>query len=342
VSAGGRSGVGALRRTVLFLGEYPLILAGLILFFVFAAIQPQFVSSSNLVNILVQASVLLIASTGMTFIVMTGGIDLSVGALMFLGAAILGTTLSGISPPIVAIVLVPIVTAVVGSLNGVVVASVGVPAMIVTLASLQVFRGIGGHITEQRSSIVPDELRGAGLGDVLGIPTPIVIAVLVVVIGWYVLRRTRLGRYVQAVGSSPSAARNAGLPVKSVLIAVYAIGGLLAGVAVVVQVGRLGAVQPTLDSGFELTVITAVVLGGTSLNGGRGGIVGTALGAVILTIVENGLVLTGASPYIFDIVRGVVLLAALLTSDAPRRLLAWIQRDREEVPGATLNSSSLH
>lgn len=332
--------VSALRRAVRFLGEYPLIVAGLLLFIVFATIQPEFVSGSNLVNILVQASVLLIASTGMTFIVMTGGIDLSVGALMFLGAGILSSTAFGIFPPIIAILVVPIVTAILGSLNGLVVASAGVPAMIVTLASLQIFRGIGGHITQQKSFIIPDALRIAGQGDVLGVPTPIVVAVVVVVIGWYALRRTRLGRYVHAVGSSPSAARNAGLPIGRVLVAVYAIGGLLAGVAVVVQLGRLGAVQPTLDSGFELTVITAVVLGGTSLNGGRGGIIGTALGALILTIVENGLVLTGASPYIFDIVRGVVLLAALLTSGAPQRLLAWIQRDREEVPEATLNGSS--
>jgi ribose/xylose/arabinose/galactoside ABC-type transport system permease subunit len=320
-----------MRRVVLFLGEYPLILAGLLLFVVFAAIQPHFFTGSNVVNILIQSSVLLIAGTGATFIVMTAGIDLSVGALMFLGAAILSSTLFGILPPIVALLLVPIVTLIFGSFNGLVVAYGGVPAMIVTLASLQVFRGIGGHITEQRSFIIPAELRIAGQGDWLGIPTPIVIAVVVVVLGSYVLRRTRLGQYVRAVGSSPSAAANAGLPVARVLISAYAIGGLLAGVAMGVQLGRLGAVQPTLDSGFELTVITAVVLGGTSLDGGRGGVVGTALGALILTIVENGLVLTGASPYIFDIVRGVVLLAALLTSGAPRRLLAWIQRDQKEV-----------
>ena len=331
-----------LRRIVVFLGEYPLVIAGLLLFFVFAAIQPHFVTGSNVVNILIQASVLLIASTGATFIVMTGGIDLSVGALMFLGAAILSSTLFGVLPPLVALLLVPIVTLIFGSLNGLAVAYAGVPAMIVTLASLQVFRGIGGHITEQRSFIIPDGLRIAGQGDWLGIPTPIVIATVVVVLGAYVLRRTRLGRFVQAVGSSRSAAANAGLPVGRVLVAVYAIGGLLAGVAMVVQLGRLGAVQPTLDSGFELTVITAVVLGGTSLDGGRGGVIGTALGALILTIVENGLVLTGASPYIFDIVRGVVLLAALLTSGAPRRLLSWIRRDREEVLDTPLNGPSLH
>ena len=332
--------VSATRRVLAFFGEFPLVLAGLLLFFVFAALEPQFITGSNMVNILIQASVLLIASTGMTFIVMTAGIDLSVGALMFLGAAILSSAAFGVLPPIVAILLVPIITALAGSLNGVVVAFVGVPAMIVTLATLQVFRGIGGHITEQRSFIIPEELRIAGR-DIFGIPAPIVIALVVVLLGAYVLRRTRLGRYVQAVGSSPSAAANAGLPVAPVLIAVYAIGGLLAGVAMVVQLGRLGAVQPTLDSGFELTVITAVVLGGTSLNGGRGGVVGTALGALILTIVENGLVLTGASPYIFDIVRGVVLLAALLTSGAPQRLLAWIQRDRKGVLDTPQRGTSL-
>jgi ribose transport system permease protein len=147
-----------------------------------------------------------------------------------------------------------------------------------------------------------------------------------VAIGHYVLRRTRFGRHVQALGSNPSAAWNAGLPVGRLLIAVYAIAGLCAGLASMVQLGRLGAVQPTLDIGFELTVVTAVVLGGSSLTGGYGTVIGTAIGAIILTVVENGLVLSGASPYLFDIVRGAVLLAAIVGSGIPRQLAALVAR----------------
>jgi ribose/xylose/arabinose/galactoside ABC-type transport system permease subunit len=303
----------------------PLLPVGILLIVLFAVLQPHFFTPANLVNILIQASVLLIAATGMTYVIITAGIDLSVGALMFLSCAFVSAALEAGVPPVVAVLLAPLLAAALGALNGVVIARFAVPAMLVTLATLQVFRGIGGHLTEQRSIVLSPEVRFLGSGDWLGIPRPVVVAVLVVVIGAYALRRTRFGKRVQALGSNPAAAVNAGLPVATLLVAVYAVAGLCAGLASMVQLGRLGAVQPTLDVGFELTVITAVVLGGASLTGGVGSIAGTAVGALILVIVENGLVLAGASPYIFDIVRGAVLLAAILGTGLPQRLLSSIR-----------------
>jgi ribose/xylose/arabinose/galactoside ABC-type transport system permease subunit len=303
----------------------PLLVVGAALIVLFALLQPNFFTGANLVNILIQASVLLIAATGMTYVILTAGIDLSVGALMFLSAAFVSAALNAGVPPVVAVLLAPALAAALGALNGIVIARFAVPAMLVTLATLQVFRGIGGHLTEQRSIVLPAEVRFLGSGDWAGIPRPVVVALVVVVVGAYVLRRTRFGMRVQALGSNPAAAANAGLPVARLLVAVYAVAGLCGGIAAMVQLGRLGAVQPTLDVGFELTVITAVVLGGTSLTGGVGGIAGTAAGALLLVVVENGLVLAGASPYIFDIVRGAVLLAAILGSGLPQRLLSSIR-----------------
>jgi len=312
------------------LAAYPLLSVGLMLIVVFALAQPRFLTGANLINVLIQASVLLIAATGMTYVVLTAGIDLSVGALMFLAVAAISAGLTAGLPPVLLVLAIPVLTLLLGTFNGAVVAKARVPALIVTLAMLQVFRGVGGHLTEQRSLVLSADVRFLGYGDIAGVPRPVLVAAVVVAVGAYVLRRTRFGRQVQALGSNPSAAKNAGLNVGRVEIAVYAVSGLCAGIAALVQLGRLGAVQPTLDIGFELTVIAAVVLGGASLSGGRGGVGGTALGALILVIVENGLVLSGASPYIFDIVRGAVLLAAVITSGLPDRILRSV-RPRGEV-----------
>jgi ribose transport system permease protein len=306
----------------------PLIPITVLLLIFFSFLQPNFLTTANLTNILIQASVLLIAATGMTFVVITGGIDLSVGALMFLVFAMVAwATQAGVNP-VVAVFAAAGLAAVLGALNGVIVAKVGVPAMIVTLAMLQVFRGAGGHLTNQRSLVLSDGVRFAGSGYIIGVPIPIIVAVPVVLAGAYGLRRTRFGRHVQAIGSNPSAAQNAGLSVHRLLISVYALSGLCVGIASMVQLGRLGAVQPTIGVGFELTVIAAVVLGGANLSGGRGGVGGTALGALLLVIVENGLVLSGASPYVFDIVRGAVLLTAIVASPLLRGAVRATRRGR--------------
>jgi ribose/xylose/arabinose/galactoside ABC-type transport system permease subunit len=311
------------------IGAYPLISVGFVLIIAFALVQPRFLTADNIINVLIQASVLLIAATGMTYVVLTAGVDLSIGALMFLAAAMISAGLTAGLPPLLVVLAIPFVTLLLGAFNGTVIAKAGVPAVIVTLATLQVFRGAGGHLTEQRSLVLSADVRFLGYGDVAGVPRSVLVAAAVVLLGAYVLRRTRFGRHVQALGSNRSAARNAGLAVGRIEIAVYALAGLCAGIAALVQVGRLGAVQPTLDVGFELTVIAAVVLGGASLSGGRGGVGGTALGALLLVIVENGLVLSRASPYIFDIVRGAVLLAAIVGSGIPERVIRAARRRGE-------------
>jgi ribose/xylose/arabinose/galactoside ABC-type transport system permease subunit len=293
-----------------------------VLLLVLAAFFHGFGTVANLRNIAIQASPLIIAAVGMTYVIMTAGIDLSVGSMLFLAAAIESSRAVVGEPTAVVFAVVCAAGVLMGLLNGLAVAFTRVPALIVTLATMQVFRGAGGHITGQQNIDLPANLRGIGTGTLLGVPTPVLLAAAVALGGGFVFSRTAFGRYVQAVGSNPGAAVNAGLPVRRVLVGAYALAGLLAAVASLNQTARLGAVQPSIGQGFELTVITAVVLGGTSLFGGRGSIGGTVLGALILTTVQTGLVFSGASPYVFDIVRGGVLLAAVLAAGARWRNLA--------------------
>jgi ribose transport system permease protein len=312
-------GYGRLRAAV---RREPLLPVLVVLLLALAGLYHGFGTVANFRNIAIQASPLIVAAVGMTYVIMTAGIDLSVGSMLFLAAAIESS--QGVVGKPTAVVFAAICAAgvLMGLVNGLAVAFTRVPALIVTLATMQVFRGAGGHITGQQNIDLPANLRGIGTGSLLGVPTPVLLAAAVALGGGFVFSRTTFGRYVQAVGSNPDAAVNAGLPVRRVLIAAYALAGVLAAVASLTQTARLGAVQPSIGQGFELTVITGVVLGGTSLFGGRGSIGGTVLGALILTTVQTGLVFSGASPYVFDIVRGGVLLAAVLAAGARWRNLA--------------------
>jgi len=300
----------------------PLLPVLVVLLLALAVSYHGFATVANVRNIAIQASPLIIAAVGMTYVIMTAGIDLSVGSMLFLAAAIESSPAVVSRPTPVVFAVIGAAGVLMGLLNGVAVAFSSVPALIVTLATMQVFRGAGGHITGQQNIDLPAHLRGIGTGTLVGVPTPVLLAAAVALGGGVVFRRTAFGRYVQAVGSSPDAAVNAGLPVGRVLVGAYALAGMLAAVASLCQTARLGTVQPSIGQGFELTVITAVVLGGTSLFGGRGSISGTVLGALVLTTVQTGLVFSGASPYVFDIVRGGVLLAAVLAAGARWRNFA--------------------
>jgi simple sugar transport system permease protein len=311
----------------------PLLPVLLVLLIVLSVSYDGFASTANFRNVAVQASPLTIAAVGATYVIITAGIDLSVGSMLFLAAAIESSHMLIDQPAGVVFVAVGAAGLCMGLLNGTAVAVTRVPALIVTLAALQVFRGAGGHITGQQNINLPANLRGIGTAAALGVPAPVWIAAGAALGAGLVFSRTVFGRYLQAVGSNRDAAVNAGLPVKRVIAGAYALAGLLAAVASLTQAGRLGAVQPSIGQGYELTVITAVVLGGTSLFGGRGSITGTVLGALVLTTAQTGLVFSGASPYVFDIVRGAVLLVAVLAA-----AVRW--RDLARMVGPANNSPS--
>ncbi|MFE4369782.1 ABC transporter permease [Streptomyces sp. NPDC056835] len=300
----------------------PLLPVLVVLLIVPAGLYDGFATTANFRNIAVQASPLIIAAVGATYVIITAGIDLSVGSMLFLAAAVESSRALSGEPAGTVFVAVGAAGLLMGLLNGAAVALTRVPALIVTLATMQVYRGLGGHITGQQDINLPAGLRGIGTGTLLGVPAPVWLAVLAALGGGLVFSRTVFGRYVQAVGSHRDAALDAGIPVRTVTAAVFALAGLLTALAALTQTARLGTVQPSIGQGYELTVITAVVLGGTSLFGGRGSITGTVLGALVLATAQTGLVFSGASPYVFDIVRGGVLLVAVIAAGVRWRNLA--------------------
>ncbi len=278
----------------------------------------RFADAENLRNILLQASATTIAAIGMTFVLAARGIDLSVGSIanltIALAVALAGTPLPAELSTATDALVYPVVIVfgiVLGLVNGALVNLSGVSALIITLGTLTLYRGLALHLT--KASLIP--LTGAILSfartEVLGIDLPIWSMGFATVLGWYVLARMPIGRLVLAVGGSPRSATETGIAVWRVRAFVFALSGFCAAVSGLISVGRVGVLNSDLGFGFEFTVITAVALGGTSLFGGRASVVGTVLGAMLLTVIQNGLNLIGADPYIYDVVRGGILLGAV-------------------------------
>jgi ribose transport system permease protein len=248
-------------------------------------------------------------------VILTAGIDLAVAANAALAGSIVGTLTvnSGVSPLLGILIGLALATAV-GCVNGILVAWAGLPPFIVTLAGLSLWRGIALQTTKGfDTSPMPKSIEFLGSGHIGGVPVPVLIFGATVVVAAFVLRYTRLGRYTYLIGSNEEAARLVGIPVRRYKIGVYLVSGLCAGLAAIVLVGRLDSSGGTLASGLELDSIAAVVLGGTSLFGGRGGVIGSALGAVFMATMRNGMDLLGLSAFWQMIVLGLVILAAIST-----------------------------
>jgi ribose transport system permease protein len=299
-----------------FLLRYPAAAMLVAVGAVFAHLSPRFLDGANLVNIVVQSASVGIVATGMTFVLLTAGIDLSVGAIMFVSAAVAGKMAIAGQPLALVFTVVLAIGAVYGAVNAAFVAQAGVKAFVVTLATLYVGRGLGLWITETRALNLPESLLQVGSARLLGVPMPVVVLALALLAAHVVLARTPFGRHVYAVGHDAAAARRAGLPAGRVLFAVYVISGTLAALGGAVAIAQLGAVSPTFGREREFGAVAAAVLGGVSLFGGRGSVLpGVLLGAVLIQTVENGLVIVNADPYLYPIIlAGVIFLAVLLDS----------------------------
>jgi ribose transport system permease protein len=277
-----------------------------------AALAPNFVSLGNAVNVARSVSINAILAAGMTLVILTGGIDLSVGSILAV-SGVTGVLLwsNGIPTPI-ALLGGVLVGALAGAVNGVFVARFALPAFIVTLGSMTYLRGLAYSLLGGQP-LVATELgyRGVGNGSIAGIPQPVVIMIVVYAVLWFVLERTRFGRHVYAVGGNMEGARLAGINVRRVLMSVYMIGGAAAGVAGVIFSARVLSAQPTAGTGYELDAIAAVVLGGTALAGGRGRILGTLIGAVIIGVLSNGLVLMNVPFFYQLVIKGIVIIIAI-------------------------------
>ena len=314
------AGVGRLlkqaTRTTAF---YPLVgLVVVSIVMVFAS--SSFLSAGNITNIIRQVSINALIAVGMTFVILTGGIDLSVGAVMALASTVAaGLMASGLNG-VAALLICLVVGVAFGVANGVFVAFACMPPIIVTLATMGIARGLGLIYTGGYPiSGLPAWVNWFGEGRVVGLQAPILIMLAVYICGWIVLERTAFGRYVYAIGGNEVATRLSGVRVARSKLLVYAISGLAASIAALVLTGRLMSGQPNAGQGFELDAIAAVVLGGTSIAGGRGSLIGTLLGALLLGVLNNGLNMVGVNPYVQTVVKGVIILIAIFIGRERRR-----------------------
>ncbi|MBA9026353.1 ABC transporter permease [Peribacillus huizhouensis] len=292
-----------------------------LLFIIMSIITTDFLTVDNLVNVMRQSSVLCIMAVAMTFIIITGGIDLSAGSqLAVSGVAVSGLIVAGVPIPL-AILLTIIIGGLIGLFMGTVISTQNIPPFIVTLAMLTILSGIAFVYTEGTPIVVSDAVfREIGRGFIGPIPTAIVIMIIVAIIGHLLLSHTRFGRYVYTIGDNEEAARLCGINVKLVKTSVYAFGGAIMAIAGIVLASRLSSGSPNAGTGSELDAIAAVVLGGTNLFGGEGKISGTLMGVAIISILNNGLNLLNVSSYNQLMIKGVVILLAVwLNSIKARR-----------------------
>jgi simple sugar transport system permease protein len=280
---------------------------------VFSLGSPYFLDAQNFINIFRQEAPALVIAVGMTFVITTKGIDLSVGSLTAVTGCLGAVVLQGTSSPVFAIALMIAAGAAAGAANGYFVAYQKLPPFIVTLAGLTAYQGVAFLITGGTSILVTDQTFSAiGGGSVAGLPIPVLMAVIVALLGWFVFAHTRFGMHVVAIGSNIVGSRRAGVPTARVLVLVYIVSGVLAAVAGLIIMGRLMAGSSNTGQTLALEVVTGVVLGGTSLFGGRGSVLGSMLGILLLGIISNGLTLLQFSPFYVPIVQGGILLVALL------------------------------
>lgn len=300
--------------------EQKSLIALLILIAVVSSMSPNFFTLNNMFNILQQTSVNAIMAVGMTLVILTSGIDLSVGSVLALTGAVAASIVGLEVNALLAVFGALALGAVIGAGTGVIVAKGKVQAFIATLVMMLLLRGVtmvytNGSPINTGFSDVADAFGWFGIGRPLGIPTPIWLMALVFLAAWYMLHHTRLGRYIYALGGNEAATRLSGISVDKVKIIVYALCGLLSALAGIIEVARLSSAQPTAGTGYELDAIAAVVLGGTSLAGGKGRVVGTLIGALILGFLNNGLNLLGVSSYYQMIVKAAVILLAVLVDN---------------------------
>ena len=298
----------------LFHSPLALPLVGLIVVSVLMAFaSDNFFTVNNILNVLRQVSVVGILAVGMTFVILTGGIDLSVGAVMALAGTIAAGLMvnMGLHGGIGLLVAVGVGVGL-GLFNGALVAWGKMPAIIVTLATMGIARGLGLiYSGGYPISGLPGWVSWFGVGRVGIVPVPVIIMVIVYALAWVLLQRTAFGRHVYAIGGNETAARLSGVRTRMIKLAVFGISGLTAAIAAIVLTGRLMSGQPNAGVGFELDAIAAVVLGGTAIAGGRGLILGTLIGAVLLGILNNGLNLMGINPYMQDVIKGLIILLAI-------------------------------
>jgi ribose/xylose/arabinose/galactoside ABC-type transport system permease subunit len=304
----------------------------------FSVTQPRYLTSANIESMLTSASILWVVALGSTFVMLTGGFDLSVGSLLALCGILLGACINDLGvPPALAVLIVLVVGALAGLLiNGFLIGRLGLPFFVITLATLILYRGLVNLVSDTKTQAINSSLLDAIAFDkVLGVPIPVWIMVVTLALATYLLRSTYFGRDVYAVGGNAAAAELSGIKVSRTLMVVYGIVGLAAALGGVIQSARIGAASPAVGEDIIFAAAAAVLLGGTAFSGGVGGVVGTAVGVLFLAALQNGLSVAGVQTFWQQIVTGAILIAAMLLDKAQRdglgvRLLLsrGLRRDR--------------
>jgi len=280
---------------------------------VFGALVPGFFAERNLINILQQSSLNACIAIGMTLVIISGGIDLSVGPIAALTAVIAATALLAGAPTALVVALALTIGALCGLINGSLIAFCGLQPFIVTLGTLSLFRAIALIFTGGNPVLgIPADFRALFGSSIGPLPIPVLIVTVIGVGAWILLQRTPLGEYILAVGGNEEAARVSGVPIARTKIAAYVISGTLAALTSLILIARLGAAEPTLGNLWELEAIAAAAIGGSSLSGGKGSIVGTILGAVILGAMRNGLTLLNVQAFYQLLATGIIIILAML------------------------------
>ena len=287
----------------------------ILLVVVISVLNTAFLDLSNLLNLLRQVSINVLIAFGMTFVILTGGIDLSVGSILALSSAFTAILITSGLDPIVALIVGVLGGFLLGVFNGVLVTFGSMAPFIATLATMTIFRGLtlvitdGNPITDLGDSYL---FQLFGKGYFFGIPVPAVTMIIVFIVLAIILQKTTFGRHTYAIGGNEVASKISGIKVNKVKILIYGISGLMSALAGAILTSRLNSAQPTAGTSYELDAIAAVVLGGTSLTGGKGRIVGTLIGVLIIGVLNNGLNLLGVSSFYQQVVKGIVILIAVL------------------------------
>ncbi|BAK81824.1 ABC transporter permease [Candidatus Arthromitus sp. SFB-rat-Yit] len=302
------------------LDKYKSLIGLIILCIVITIVSPAFMTLSNITNIFTQVSTNAIIAIGMTFVILTGGIDLSVGSTVAISGALAASILKSTNNIPLAILVASITGIIIGLINGVLISKGKLQAFIVTLATMTIFRGATLVFTNGTPiSKLSEAFVKIGNGKIGIIPIPLIITIVVFIISVYLLTQTRFGRYLYALGGNEDSAKLSGINTNRIKTLVYVISGFASSIAGIIITSRIGSASPNAGTSFELDAIAAVVIGGTSLSGGEGKITGTIIGALIIGVLNNGLNLMNVSPFYQSIVKGLVILIAVLLDKKSRK-----------------------
>lgn len=300
--------------------QFTLILTFIVLCISMTFLSDKFLTQGNILNVFRQASQIGVCAIGMTMVILLGGIDLSVGSVQGLAGVAAVIVLNKTGNIVLAIVAGVLVGAAIGLINSLIITKMNITPLICTLGTMSIISGTALVATNAVSFQVTDKAyMNIGIGRVGSIPIPVLILIVLIIIFYFVLNHTVYGRYIYAIGGNKESAALAGIPVDKIIIITYTISGMLTGLAAVILSARMGSGQPTAGTGFEMSVIAAVIIGGVSLSGGRGSLGGAMIGVMTLYVLTNGMVLMDVSSFWQDIMRGALIILAVYV-DEKRKL----------------------